>query len=270
MDTFGPVGKRTWRGRALSVGPSGPRMMLAGAMVWFFLAGLGVLFLAHTAPFPFLLERFAPSRSLWRMPHGGGPPTIYLTFDDGPNPAATPQLLDVLRDAGASATFFLIDAHLTSETAPIVRRMFDEGHAVALHSETRALMVQSPPELAAILTRNADRIEQMTGTRPCRLFRPHAGWRSRTMYEGLRQIDHRLVGWSWGLWDFNWYRPRQARALAERLARRASPGDIVVMHDGHHVNPRADRQYAVEATRLLIPMLEGKGYRFDRLCGSGP
>ena len=110
-------------------------------MVWFFLAGLGVLFLAHTVPFPFLLERFAPSQSLWRVPHHGGPPTIYLTFDDGPNPVATPQLLDVLRDAGASATFFLIDAHLTSETAPIVRRMFDEGHAVALHSETRALMV---------------------------------------------------------------------------------------------------------------------------------
>ena len=90
------------------------------------------------------------------------------------------------------------------------------------------------------------------------------------MYQGLRQIDHRLVGWSWGLWDFNWYRPPQARALAERLARRASPGDIVVMHDGHHVDPRADRQYAVEATRLLVPILEEKGYRFGSLCGSGP
>src|SRR5687767_2306989 len=121
-------------------------------MVWWLIAGFGAIFLAHTAPFPFLLERFAPSRSVWRMPHAAGPPTVYLTFDDGPNPAATPQLLDALRDTGALATFFLIDAHLTSETAPLVRRMFHEGHAVALHSDTRALMIKSPETLAAILT----------------------------------------------------------------------------------------------------------------------
>jgi peptidoglycan/xylan/chitin deacetylase (PgdA/CDA1 family) len=235
-------------------------------VLWLFIAGLGVMFLAHTAPFPFLLERFAPSQSVWRMPRSAGPPTVYLTFDDGPNPAATPQLLDVLRETGAHATFFLIDAHLTTETAPIVRRMFAEGHAVALHADTRALMVKSPEALAAILTRNADRIELLAGTRPCRLFRPHAGWRSSPMYEGLKRIDHTLVGWSWGLWDFNWYRQPEARALAGRLARRISPGDIVVMHDGHHVNPRAERQYAIEATRLLVPALEAKGWSFGRLC----
>jgi len=235
-------------------------------MLWLVIVGFGAVFLAHTAPFPFLLERFAPSRSMWRMPNPAGPPTVYLTFDDGPNPAATPQLLDALRDTGAHATFFLIDAHLTTETAPIVRRMFEEGHAVALHSETRALMIKTPAALAATLTRNADRIEQLAGTRPCRLFRPHAGWRSGAMYEGLRSIDHKLVGWSWGLWDFNWYRPREARSLAERLARRMSPGDIVVMHDGHHVNPRAERGYAVEATRLLVPVQKAKGWKFERLC----
>ena len=59
------------------------------------------------------------------------PRTVYLTFDDGPNPDATPQLLDVLARHGVRATFFVIDKHLTRETAPIVRRTF-EGHAVAL------------------------------------------------------------------------------------------------------------------------------------------
>ena len=127
-------------------------------------------------------------------------------------------------------------------------------------------MVKSPDALADILTKNADRIEQLAGTRPCRLFRPHAGWRSRSMYNGLKKIDHQLVGWSWGMWDFNWYRGREAQSIAERLARKVSPGDIVVMHDGHHVNPRADRQYAVEATRLLVPALEAKGWSFGRLC----
>jgi peptidoglycan/xylan/chitin deacetylase (PgdA/CDA1 family) len=235
-------------------------------MPWFFLAAAGITFLAHAAPFPFLLERFAPSHSLWRMPHNGGRPTVYLTYDDGPNPSATPELLDVLRDGGARATFFLIDAHLTEDTAPIVRRMFEDGHAVALHANTRALLLKSPRDLAALLTSNADRIERLAGGRPCRLFRPHAGWRGGAMYDALSLIDYRLVGWSWGLWDFNWYRQNDPEQLARRLVRRASPGDIVVMHDGHHVNPAADRRYAVEATRRLVPELEARGYGFGVLC----
>ncbi len=235
-------------------------------MLWFLVAGIAAIVLAHTAPFPFLLERFDPARSLWHMPASRSVPAIYLTYDDGPNPAATPVLLDVLADGAARATFFLIDAHLTEATAPIVRRMFSEGHAVALHSDTRALMITSPDDLAATLTRNAQRIEQLAGGRPCALFRPHAGWRSGSMYEGLDRIGYRLVGWSWGLWDWNWYRPREGRALASRLASKASPGDIVVMHDGHHVDPAHDRQYSVEATRRLIPALRAKGYRFERLC----
>lgn len=235
-------------------------------MLWLLIAGIGAMFLAHTAPFPFLLESYAPSRSIWHMPRDGKAPTIYLTYDDGPNPEATPELLDVLEETGARATFFLIDAHLTEATAPIVRRMFEDGHTVALHSDTRALTIKTPQDLAEILTRNADRIEQLAGRRPCQLFRPHAGWRSGAMYAGLQQIDHKLVGWSWGLWDWNWYRPRRADALARRLARSASAGDIIVMHDGHHVNPRADRRYAVEATRQLVPELKGRGFEFAPLC----
>jgi peptidoglycan/xylan/chitin deacetylase (PgdA/CDA1 family) len=235
-------------------------------MLWFLLGGLTAVFLAHTAPFPFLLESFRPSQSLWHMPVGDGPPMVYLTYDDGPNPAATPALLDVLRETNARATFFLIDAHLTEATAPIVRRMFAEGHAVGLHSDTRTQMVKTPGALAAELSRNSRRIEQLAGSPPCRLFRPHAGWRSGSMYEALILIDHRLVGWSWGLWDWNWYRAREARGVARRLASRASAGDIIVMHDGHHVEPAADRNYAIEATRQFVPEMQARGYSFGRLC----
>jgi peptidoglycan/xylan/chitin deacetylase (PgdA/CDA1 family) len=248
----------------------GPRCYSPDDVLLFLAVGIGVLFLAHTAPFPFLLERFSPSRSMWRVADAKdrqGSPLVYLTYDDGPNPAATPQLLDVLRETGATATFFLIDAHLNDSTAPIVRRMFGEGHAVALHSDSRALMVKTPSELGVLLTGYADRIEQLAGARPCRLFRPHAGWRSGTMYEGLSRIDHTLVGWSWGLWDWDWFRRPDAERLAQRLAKRTSRGDIVVLHDGHHVNPAADRRYAVEATRQLVPALKKRGFDFGRLCG---
>jgi peptidoglycan/xylan/chitin deacetylase (PgdA/CDA1 family) len=199
------------------------------------------------------------------MPADRPPATVYLTYDDGPNPAATPLLLDVLARERVAATFFLIDHHLTEDTAPIVARMFAEGHAVALHSSDRWLMLERPADLTAILLSAAARIEQLAGSRPCRLFRPHAGWRSGDMYDALERLGFQLAGWSWGLWDFNWGRARDPQALAARLARRANSGDIIVMHDGHHRNPSADRQYAVDATALLIPALRGRGLSFGRL-----
>lgn len=240
--------------------------MLRPMFFLFVAAGFGLLSLAHLAPFPFLLDAAAPAEALWRMPASPDAPTVYLTFDDGPNPAATPDLLDVLRRERAAATFFVIDRHLNRETAPIVRRAFDEGHAVGLHTHTRRLMTMAPDEVAQALTAQAERIERLAGRRPCRVFRPHGGWRSGRMYEGLARIDHALVGWGLGLWDFDWYRRPDPAALAERLARRASDGDIVVMHDGHHEDPRADRRYAVEAAARLVPALRARGFRLGAIC----
>jgi len=91
---------------------------------------VGAVVVAHLAPFPFLLD--VTDDTVWQMPKTD-PPTVYLTFDDGPNPTATPQLLDALKKHGVPATFFVIDKHITRDTAPIVRRAFEEGHAVAIH-----------------------------------------------------------------------------------------------------------------------------------------
>ena len=168
----------------------------------FVAAGMGLTALAHMAPFPFLLDALARGRSHWEMPRGEGAPRVYLTYDDGPNPTAPPALLDVLAGEGAVATFFLLDRHLDADTAPIVARMFDEGHAVALHSHTRRLMVLSPATFAQTLQAAADR----------------------------------------------------------------SGGDIIVMHDGHHEDPRADRRYAVDATLRLVPLLRDQGFAFGTIC----
>jgi peptidoglycan/xylan/chitin deacetylase (PgdA/CDA1 family) len=168
----------------------------------------GAAVLSHTAPAPFLFEAFRPARSIWRIQAQPGSPTLYVTFDDGPNPAWTPAVLDALKDSGIRATFFLIDAHITPETAPIVKRISDEGHAIGLHSGTRRMMILSPDAFAQSIQAAAGRIQAITGKEPCRLFRPHAGWRSASMYQGLEQIDYRLAGWSWGMWDWDWWRRR--------------------------------------------------------------
>lgn len=227
----------------------------------------GVAALAHMAPRSFLLEAFRPDGSIWRVePRPGGPETIYLTFDDGPSAQWTPPLLDALRETDVRATFFLIDGHITAQTAPIVARMAKEGHAIGLHSGSRRPMIMAPEAVAAMLARAARRIEAVTGSPPCRLFRPHAGWRSATLYDGLEIAGYRLAGWSWGLWDWHWWqRPRAAR-VADRLARKASDGAIVVIHDGHHKDPQADRRHAAKTVRLLAPRLRGRGFAFGTLC----
>jgi peptidoglycan/xylan/chitin deacetylase (PgdA/CDA1 family) len=231
-------------------------------MLW--LIGIvAVAIVAHTAPFPFLLD--VTDTTLWRMP-ATDPPTIYLTFDDGPNPTATPQLLDALRQHGVAATFFVIDKHITDETVPILRRTFEEGHAVALHSHTRALMFANYGVVATTLQEAAARIELLTGHRACRAFRPHAGQRSVTMLIGAARAGYTIVGWGWMLWDFNWFRQKTADALVPRFAARASPGDIVVIHDGHHKDPRADRRYSVETADRLIPELKARGFQFGTIC----
>jgi peptidoglycan/xylan/chitin deacetylase (PgdA/CDA1 family) len=225
----------------------------------------GVAALAHTAPFPFLLERLNGGRAVWHMARSE-PATVYLTFDDGPNPSATPALLDVLRREQAHATFFVVDRHIDESTAPLVRRMFDEGHAVGVHSYQRKLMRLGPSAFAAWVTAAADRLEAMTGQRPCRVFRPHAGWRTGQMFAGLRKVDFRMVGWGWMLWDFDWYRQPSPASLVPRLLGRIRGGDIIVMHDGHEAHQNADRRYTVETVSQLVPALRDRGFRFGRIC----
>lgn len=237
-------------------------------MLIFMLIGFAVTALAHTAPAPFVLDAMAGDRALWHMPRGL-PATVYLTYDDGPNPATTPDLLDVLAREQVRATFFLIDRHITDETTPIVRRLLAEGHAIGLHSATRADMLLSPEALGRKLTAAADRIERLGGTRPCRAFRPHAGWRGGEMYGALTSIDYTLVGWSWMLWDWNWFRARTADSTFARIATRASAGDIVVMHDGDESAPRKAQRHTVEATARLIPDLRARGFTFGTVCRNG-
>jgi peptidoglycan/xylan/chitin deacetylase (PgdA/CDA1 family) len=230
--------------------------------------GFGVMALAHVAPAPFLLDKMAGDRAVWHMPRDA-PATVYLTFDDGPNPATTPDLLDVLAREHVRATFFVIDRHLTDQTAPIVRRIFAEGHAVGLHSASRRYMLLDAAELASTLTAAADRIEMLAGTRPCRAFRPHAGWRNGEMYVGLQRGGYRLIGWGWMLWDWNWFRRRTADSIVKRLSARVSAGDIVVMHDGDESAPFRDQRQTVVATARLISALRARAFQFGTVCQNG-
>jgi peptidoglycan/xylan/chitin deacetylase (PgdA/CDA1 family) len=229
------------------------------------LAVIAILALSHVAPFPFLFDAAAGKLCIWRVSLPAPEKLVYLTFDDGPNLSATPQLLDLLRGKGVRATFFLIDGYVDARSAPIVRRMFEEGHTVGLHSSDRWLMTKSSEALARKLRAAADRIELYSGYRPAPLFRPHAGRRSVSMLVGLSRLNYRLVGWSWMAWDWCWFRERTAERVASQVISHAAPGKIIVIHDGHHKNREANRLYAIHATRLIIDGLRSRGFEFATL-----
>ena len=228
------------------------------------LAIAGIVVLTHIAPFPFLFDYFFGKTAVWRLA-SGATKTVYLTYDDGPNPDATPALLDLLREKQARATFFLIPAYINSETEPIVRRMSEEGHSVAVHSADRWLMLRTPDGVARKLKESAARIESL-GVTPCAMFRPHAGWRSLTLISGVRRAGFRLAGWSWMTWDWVWFRERTPERVTRQIVSHSAPGKIIVIHDGHHRNPRADRRYAVAASARIIDELRARGYAFGALC----
>jgi len=232
------------------------------------IAAGAVLVMAHVAPFRFLLDAMHRDAAVWRMPVSGAGKPIYLTFDDGPNPTATPELLSLLDEKNIKATFFVIDEYVTEETSPIVRRMFAEGHCVGQHTGRRWLSLRSPAHIADMLLAGAQKIERLTGHAPSRHFRPHAGWRSETMFRGAARAGYTIVGWSWMSWDWVGFRKRTSARVARQVVRHAAPGKIVVIHDGHHRNARADRTYAVEATRRIIDELRTAGYTFHTLCQS--
>ena len=228
--------------------------------MWFVLIGLAAVVIGHTAPFPFLLEYVRPRRSLWEGPKGDGGPADLSDLRRRTESRGHATVLDVLAREGASATFFVIPGFVTAETAPLVWRAVDEGHGVALHSGTRALMLKAPDDLgraargAGRPDRGAERSPAVPAVPPPRRLA------RQEMYEGLDRAGYRLAGWGFALWDFNWWRAPQPERLAARLAKRVSDGSIVVMHDGHHKNPRADRRRTATATAALIPLLKQRGF----------
>ena len=125
------------------------------------------------------------------------------------------------------------------------------------HGRCHHLAGSCRPNRGAVGTSGVPRLQASCGSPK----RDDADW------SGARRL-HAIVGWGWMLWDFNWFRPKTAASLVPRFVERASPGDIFVIHDGHHKNPRADRRYAVETVDRLIPELKARGFQFGRICRS--
>jgi peptidoglycan-N-acetylglucosamine deacetylase len=180
---------------------------------------------------------------------------LALTFDDGPNPAVTPRLLDLLQACGARATFFLIGrnaARYPSLAAEIVRR----GHEIGNHTHDHIPLPILPRALQVRqMDRAAAAMEAATGQQP-RLVRPPMGWFNRSVLHMLAERgDVPVLG---DVYPQDTTNPGAA-VLVQRILARVGPGSIVILHDGS-VLGAIDRHQAVDALETLLPHLLDDGY----------
>jgi peptidoglycan/xylan/chitin deacetylase (PgdA/CDA1 family) len=186
---------------------------------------------------------------------------VSLTFDDGPNPDATPRVLDALAKHGVKATFFVLGAH--AERWPdLVHRVLEEGHQIGNHGYFhRKLHLKSPAYVKRDIILGKRAIERAGAPAP-RFFRAPHGFRSPWVTAIARSLGERTIGWSLGVWDSD--RPG-VQAIVDRTIEGTRPGSIVLLHDGDGYNANGDRTQTAAALPAIISGLRDRGFDFVTL-----
>ena len=184
-------------------------------------------------------------------PHPG---ELALTFDDGPNPACTPRLLDILARREVHATFFLVGRYAQAEPA-LVQLIVAAGHQIGNHSWSHLnLALASASRIEEQISRTSQTLEQITGA-PVRLFRPPFGARRPEVLRIARRLGLIPVLWNAMTTDWKNLSPdaiaRQLMRKIDRLERQGQAANIV-LHDGNHLDPAANRAPSIAAAAQLI------------------
>lgn len=184
-------------------------------------------------------------------------PVMALTFDDGPHPVYTPQLLDILDENSAKATFFMLGA--AAERQPrLVKKVADAGHTIGNHSYDHPSFPLIPGRERRKQIRKCERAI-LPGRH--RFFRPPFG-----DLDTLSDLDVRRLGYSVVTWDVvaeDWLNLPVAR-MASRMIEKARPGSIILLHDALALSLEEDycgRNMMHEALNLFLKQL-GSDFRF--------
>jgi peptidoglycan/xylan/chitin deacetylase (PgdA/CDA1 family) len=198
---------------------------------------------------------------------------LAITFDDGPNPAITPKLLDLLAKYNAPSTFFLIGRYLR-ECPELAREIAARGHLVGNHTESHPnLLWKRSTEIRVELRLTSSAIKGLLGAPP-KWFRPPWGFRNPWLAAEARELNMRVVMWT--LLPGDWHAPsgewliRRMQPIADRAKRalqRASSigkgtGEIICLHDGSHREQNADRTATLAALEYWLPRWRDLGLEF--------
>lgn len=185
---------------------------------------------------------------------------VAITFDDGPDPLYTLQILDILKEKNVKATFFLIGKN--AEKYPeIAKRIVKEGHSIGNHTYShRSLIPLSAAATREEIKKGEEAIYKATGIRPT-LFRPPRGIYSMYALRFLREERYTVVLWDVSTMDWAELSPQ---SIVLNVLRHVKPGSIILFHDsGDIVSFKGgDRTNTVKALPLVIDELRAKGYEF--------
>jgi peptidoglycan-N-acetylglucosamine deacetylase len=195
------------------------------------------------------------------------PLQLALTFDDGPNPAVTPALLDLLDKYSARATFFMI-GRFVRECPGLAREVAFRGHLVGNHTQThRNLFWLSPRAVQNELQQCQTVLLEVIGAE-AKVFRPPFGLRNPWVVSTARDLGMQTCMWTaipgdWREKSVEWLtaRMRPIARNAEDAAQRAS-GEILCLHDGAHRQLNGDRTRTLEALEYWLPRWRDLGLKF--------
>jgi peptidoglycan/xylan/chitin deacetylase (PgdA/CDA1 family) len=209
-----------------------------------------------TRPDPAIPPWSAASPILSGSPAGAA---VALTFDDGPHPVCTLQVLTWLKRYGARATFF-VRGQEAARYPELVQALVRAGHEVGNHSFSHpraGLIDQDQITLERELESTAALLAHL-GCPPTPLFRPPQGYYDDQLLAYITQTQRRLVLWTVDSGD---WRGWGARRIAAQVLSRVRPGDIVLLHDGVGDQRPVDCRPTVGALKIILPLLRAAGYR---------
>ncbi|MBM0064536.1 polysaccharide deacetylase family protein [Alkalicoccobacillus gibsonii] len=181
---------------------------------------------------------------------------IALTFDDGPDPRVTSDLLDVLKEEDVPATFFLLGARAKAYPE-LVRRTHNEGHLIGNHGYWHNPIIQLSDKQARFeIEQTQQVIEQIIGVKTS-LYRPPFGLLNEQKVEVVKDLGYSIILWSVDTEDWKASPPDQ---IVETVLETVKPGAIILHHDGS--NWDTDLTGTVTAVKKEISELKKQGYTF--------
>ena len=198
--------------------------------------------------FPTWLQRLYRG-VVWRMDPSSK--VVYLTFDDGPIPECTPQVLDILAQYGVKATFFMVGENV--ERYPeLLARVREEGHAVGNHTYHH---LKGFKTCTHTYLQDAEKANVILQTH---LFRPPHGRMKYSQKKALHEVGQTIYLWDVLTHDYNpCYSVEKMLSVVKRYTRN---GSIIVMHDSLKSKDRM-----LQLLPLLIQWLHAEGYRCETL-----
>ncbi len=204
------------------------------------------------------LERFGPRlarRILWRVETTEK--VVALSFDDGPHPYHTPEILDLLDAHQIPATFFLVGRHVRQH--PVLARCIAGGmHEIGNHTLShRMLPFLRDEKIVHEIRHTGEIIGEVTG-RTVQLFRPPMGLFSKRVVDLVEQCGCKAV--IGDVYPRDPHRPGREK-IYRRVINRVQPGSIIILHDGGNTR-HVDRSQTVWAVRQIVQHLLKENYRF--------